>query len=95
VVLPPKFVEEIRAMPNELANPTSAHSHNLLGKHTNMDIIMKSNLHFRMIQSKLTPALASLAAPIQDELNYAVQRELPDCKGSFYDKQTQMYRDNF
>ena len=68
-------------MSTVLAIPTSAHSHNLLGKHTNMDIILKSNLHFRMIQSKLTPALGSLATSIQDELKYALDLEFPACRG--------------
>ncbi|MCJ1245735.1 hypothetical protein MMC30_002939 [Trapelia coarctata] len=79
VVLPVKYVDEIRSLPNEIANPTLAHAHNLLGRHTDMDIILRSNLHFRMIQAKLTPSLGALTQPMQDELNYAMEQDFPAC----------------
>ena len=84
VVLPAKYVEELRNVPNEIANPTLAHAHNLLGPHTDMNIILKSNLHFRMIQAKLTPALGSLTEPMMEELDYAMQQEFPACDGKLY-----------
>jgi len=77
-----KYVDEIRNLPNEIANPTLAHAHNLLGRHTDMNIILRSNLHFRMIQAKLTPSLGALTLPMQDELDYAMEQDFPACDGT-------------
>ncbi|TGO50593.1 hypothetical protein BCON_0180g00190 [Botryotinia convoluta] len=82
LVLPQKYVEELRNLPSSVASPTVAHAHNLMGSHTNMDIILRNNLHFRTLVEKLTPNLNSLTRPMQDELEYAVTRDLPDCKGA-------------
>ncbi|KAL8665789.1 MAG: hypothetical protein Q9202_001911 [Teloschistes flavicans] len=79
VVLPAKYVEELRTIPNSIANPTMAHAHNLLGRHTDMNIILTSDLHFRMIQSKVTPNLGSLSEPMQEELMFAIENDFPAC----------------
>ena len=81
LVLPSKYVNEIRMLPSAVASPTVAHAHNLMGGHTNMDIILRNNLHFRTLQLKLTPNLNSLTAPMREELDYAIEKELPDCQG--------------
>ncbi len=81
LVLPPKYVNEMRMLPSTVASPTVAHAHNLMGGHTNMNIILRNNLHFRTLQLKLTPNLGSLTAPMQEELTYAIVKELPDCEG--------------
>lgn len=80
LVLPPKYVNDIRLLPSTIASPTVAHAHNLMGSHTNMNIILRNNLHFRTLQLKLTPNLSSLTDPMKDELIYALQEELPDCE---------------
>ncbi|MCJ1330545.1 hypothetical protein MMC10_007230 [Thelotrema lepadinum] len=79
VILPASAVEEIRALPREVANPTIAHAHNLLGNFTKMDLILRSDLHFRMIQTKVTPNLGALTGPMEEEIRWAMQR-FPDCK---------------
>lgn len=83
LVLPPRYVEELRSLPPQVASPTVAHAFNLSGRHTNMNIILKNNLHFRTLQEKLTPNLNKLARPMQDELNYACDVELPQCDGTY------------
>lgn len=80
-VLPARYVNEIRMLPSTTASPTVAHAHNLMGSHTNMNIILKNNLHFRTLQLKMTPNLNSLTKPMQEEMNYAVEQELPACQG--------------
>ena len=82
LVLPPKYVNDIRLLPSTVASPTVAHAHNLMGSHTNMNIILRNDLHFRTLQLKLTPNLSSLTDPMKDELNFAIQKELPDCEGT-------------
>lgn len=78
VVLPVSMVEEIRTLPSSIANPTVAHAHNLLGSYTKMDLILRSNLHFRMIQTKLTPSLGSLTRPMEEEVKFAVDNHVPN-----------------
>ncbi|KAF2704104.1 cytochrome P450 monooxygenase-like protein [Pleomassaria siparia CBS 279.74] len=80
IVLPSKYVNELRSLPHSIASPTLAHAYNLSGSSTNMNIILKSNLHFRALQEKLTPNLNKLTGPMIDELNYAIRMELPECK---------------
>ncbi|KAJ5710721.1 cytochrome P450 [Penicillium malachiteum] len=76
LVLPPQYVDDIRKFPSHVANPTVAHVHNLMGSSTNMDIILRNNLHFRTIQLKLTPNLNAVIHPMQDELNFAIEHGL-------------------
>ncbi|KAL8861936.1 MAG: hypothetical protein Q9178_001806 [Gyalolechia marmorata] len=77
VVLPVSMVDEIKALPIEKANPTVAHAHNLLGSYTKMDLILHSNLHFRMIQTRLTPMLGSLTGPMENEVKFALNEHFP------------------
>ena len=79
LVLPAKYVDDIRSLPSSIASPTVAHAHNLMGSHTNMNIILRNNLHFRTLQLKLTPNLSFLTGPMQEELNFAIEKELPQC----------------
>ena len=81
LVLPAKYVNEIRMLPSATASPTVAHAHNLMGAHTIMNIILKNNLHFRTLQLKMNPNLNSLTKPMQEEMNYAIEQELPACEG--------------
>ena len=82
LVLPAKYVNEIRMLPSTMASPTVAHAHNLMGAHTNMNIILKNNLHFRTLQLKMNPNLNSLTKPMQEEINHALEQELPACEGT-------------
>ena len=81
LVLPSKYVDELRSLPPQVASPTVAHAFNLSGENTNMNIILKNNLHFRTLQEKLTPNLSKLTRPMQDELDYACERDLPAAEG--------------
>ncbi|KAF7958294.1 hypothetical protein EAE96_001845 [Botrytis aclada] len=78
LVLPAKYVNELRNLPSTIASPTLAHVHNLMGRHTNMDVILRNNLHFRTLQEKVTPNLGSVTVPMQEELNHALQHDFPN-----------------
>ena len=78
VILPGSAVDEIRALPREVSNPTVAHAHNLLGEFTKMDLILRSDLHFRMIQTKINPNLGALTKPMEEEVRWAM-KHLPKC----------------
>ena len=81
LVLPAKYVNELRMLPSTTASPTVAHAHNLMGGHTNMNIILRNNLHFRTLQLRVTPNLTHLTGPMQDEMDYGIVKELPKCEG--------------
>lgn len=83
VVLPVSMVEEVRVLSSNIANPTVAHAHNLLGRYTKMNLILRSDLHFRMIQAKLTPALGSLTRPMEEEVKYAMDRYFPSSNNAW------------
>lgn len=59
LVVPGKYVNELRALPDTVASLTVAHAHNLMGGPTNMNITPEHNLHFRTLQLKLTPNFGS------------------------------------
>ncbi|KAF2878219.1 cytochrome P450 monooxygenase-like protein [Massariosphaeria phaeospora] len=79
LILPSKYIPELQVLHPQVASPTVAHAFNLSGQWTNMNIILKNNLHFRTLQEKLTPNLTHLTAHMQDELNYAIDKDLPQC----------------
>ena len=81
LVLPPQYANHMRTLPSDVASPTVAHAHNLMGSHTNMNIILRNNLHFRTLQVKLTPNLNSLVEPMKNEMDFAIGQELPDSQG--------------
>jgi cytochrome P450 len=83
LILPSKHVAELQSLPAQTASPTVAHAFNLSGHWTNMNIILKNNLHFRTLQEKLTPNLNYLTAAMQDELNFAVKKDLPECEDNW------------
>ena len=60
-----------------VVKPDSNTKQNLLGPYTTMDIALQSSLHTRAIQQKLTPNIGRFIEPIQDELKYALQAEMP------------------
>lgn len=81
LILPAKYVGELRFLPHNIASPTVAHAINLSSRVTNMDIILKNNLHFRTLQEKLKSNLAKLTRPMQEELAFGNAKELPACDG--------------
>ncbi|KAH8645694.1 hypothetical protein BX600DRAFT_519280 [Xylariales sp. PMI_506] len=72
LVLPYKYIEDIRKLPSTVASSTVAHVHNMMGSSTNVDIILRNNLHIRTFQLKLTAHLNSLTSPMQEEVNFVV-----------------------
>ena len=82
LVIPSKYVNELRALSNKVAHPTAAIAHIFMGRYTKINIILKSDLHFRTLQLKLTPNLNNLLGPMQEELEFALNEEIPKCSGA-------------
>lgn len=59
-----------------------AHLKNMVGKYTigNIHMMRTSDLHRRALQRKLTPSLGILVPLLKDELEYAIQADVPEAK---------------
>ncbi|KAL8685502.1 MAG: hypothetical protein Q9224_005790, partial [Gallowayella concinna] len=71
------MVEEIRVLPKTTADPTAAKALEMLGSYTGMNALSQNNLHFRAVQTKLTPMLGSLTASLEDEVKHAMDNHFP------------------
>ncbi|KAL8897718.1 MAG: hypothetical protein Q9207_007070 [Kuettlingeria erythrocarpa] len=81
IVISNKYVDEIRSLPTNVLSPIQAHVDNLLGKYSTTDILLESDLHTRMLQTKLTPNLGTFIPAMKEELQLAIADTFPDCKG--------------
>ena len=81
LVMPNKYVNELREMPEGKINSMKAHLKNLVARYTigNTKIVLHSDLHKRTLQQKLTPALGNLVPSLKDELEYALTKEITEC----------------
>ena len=53
-----------------------------MGEYTHIDILLGSHLSPRAIQTKLMPRLGSFVGVIEDELEFAMNKDFPICKGA-------------
>lgn len=53
VVLPQSLLEQLSALPGNIASPHGALEHDLLGPHTGLNLILESRLHHSIVQRKL------------------------------------------
>ncbi|KAI9880172.1 MAG: hypothetical protein M1830_004991 [Pleopsidium flavum] len=81
LVLSNKYIDELRSLPESTLSPLQAHVDALLGKYTKVDILLGSNLHTRMLQSRLTPNLTSFLPIVRNELLFGMKADFPACKG--------------
>ena len=81
LIIPRKHVDELRDMPETKLSAMDAHIKNMVAHYTigNVSLVRDSDLHRRTLQKKLTPALGTLIPSLKDELNYAMQVEIPSC----------------
>lgn len=82
LVISRKYVDELRDMAEDKVSAMEAHLKNMVGRYTitNTKLVRESDLHRRTLQQKLTPALGTLIPSIKEELNFALQAEISDCK---------------
>ncbi|KAH2375465.1 hypothetical protein KXV98_006616 [Aspergillus fumigatus] len=77
LVLPPKYLPEIRHLPPSKLSGVDAQFENILGKYTN--VLIDSNLPVKTVHKGLTPAIGRVLPRLLDELQFAFQVEVPDC----------------
>ncbi|KAL4905803.1 hypothetical protein BDW74DRAFT_184870 [Aspergillus multicolor] len=78
VVLPPRYLEEIRKLPAHVANAMKANLDNMQSKYTHLEILNTTQLFVRVLKRKLNPQLAILIPTVRRELDAAFNKELPE-----------------
>ncbi|EMD58269.1 hypothetical protein GGP41_008362 [Bipolaris sorokiniana] len=76
-----KLLNEIRALTNDAVRSVKPFLDDFTGDWTEGNIFGTSDVQTRVLQTKLTPNLSTLVPIVRDELQYALQKELPSCDG--------------
>ncbi|PYI10664.1 ent-kaurene oxidase [Aspergillus sclerotiicarbonarius CBS 121057] len=80
VLLPHRYIDELRNIPAEKASPQQALFNKGLGHYVHMNIILESRLHVHIVQQRLTPNLVTIMPQLQQELGFALEAELSQCR---------------
>ena len=77
IVLPHRYLEEIRKLPLSQASAMQANLDNMQSSYTHLDVLNKTRLFVQIIKTKLTPQLGILVPTIRKELDSAFKMEMP------------------
>ncbi|GKZ34378.1 hypothetical protein AbraIFM66950_004609 [Aspergillus brasiliensis] len=77
IVLPQKYLEEIRKLPPNRANAMKANLDNMQSKYTHLDVLNSTRLFVDVLKWKVNPQLAILVPTVRKELDAAFAHELP------------------
>ncbi|KAJ5657926.1 cytochrome P450 [Penicillium longicatenatum] len=77
LVLPMKYLEEIRLIAPSKLSSKGAQTGNLAPEYTSMQFLFHSNLHLDVLKKKLTPELYDYVNKAKEELAYGWHRDLP------------------
>ncbi|PYH37644.1 cytochrome P450 [Aspergillus neoniger CBS 115656] len=77
IVLPQKYLEEIRKLPPNRANAMKANLDNMQSKYTHLDVLNSTRLFVDVLKWKMNPQLAILIPTVRKELDAAFAHELP------------------
>ena len=80
LVISNKFVDELRNIPEEKLSGTEAELENLRGPYY-MDVAIRSALHTRSLNQKMSPNFQAYVDIVRDELAYAMEVEIPKSEG--------------
>lgn len=83
LVMNQRYLAELGNLPDSHSSSSVGQIRNMAGTWCTADIIMKSDLHFRQIQHRLTPNLTSTIPMVKHELDHAMSVEFPQCKGTY------------
>lgn len=83
LVVPNKYIDDLRNISDDRLNAILALVQNAEGAFALTDVLATSNLHTRVIQTRLTPKLGVLVPSIRKELDVAFQKELPGCSNAW------------
>lgn len=76
-MLPLSALGELSSLPADIASPSGALEHDLVGEYSGVNVINQSRIHHTIVQRKLTPRLSDFTPVLQDELAAAIQDHFP------------------
>lgn len=77
IVLPHKYLDEIRRLPVSQANSMQANLDNMQSKFIHLDVLNTTRLFVTILKRKLNPQLSILIPTVWKELDAAFAKELP------------------
>ncbi|KAL8713324.1 MAG: hypothetical protein Q9220_002523 [cf. Caloplaca sp. 1 TL-2023] len=77
LIMSNKYVDELRAIPEEKLSGMEADVENLRGPYY-LPTILRSNLHTRSLNQQMSPHLQAYVDLVQDELDFAITAEVSD-----------------
>ncbi|KAF4546942.1 Cytochrome P450-like protein 91 [Elsinoe fawcettii] len=79
IIVPPKYVEEIRRLSRDTGRSIEPFIHDFAGELLGGLNFLESDLQTRVVQQKLTPNLKIIVPVMEDEMHYALASELDSC----------------
>ncbi|KAF2759882.1 putative cytochrome P450 [Pseudovirgaria hyperparasitica] len=76
LVIPNKYVDELRSLPEHKLSSIVANIDNFQGAFSTIDILLEGDLHTHTIQTRLTPKLGTFIQPICKEIRKSLPVEL-------------------
>lgn len=86
LILPSSLLEELAAVPGRLATAHGALEHDLLGRYTGLDIVLKTRLHHSIVQRRLTPRLGLVTPQLEKALSDSFNQWFPNLEENTWTK---------
>ncbi|RAK90788.1 putative cytochrome P450 [Aspergillus costaricaensis CBS 115574] len=83
IVLPAECVTELNRLPQHMLNSRQCHSYSMTGHLNGINIVLKSNLHVRLLLNTITPALPRFLQPTSVRIEEEMKRSFPQDKDSW------------
>ncbi|RDA95614.1 hypothetical protein CP533_1095 [Ophiocordyceps camponoti-saundersi (nom. inval.)] len=80
LVLSRKYLDELHNAPVHRLSSIQGLIKNFGGRYSGISLLGESDVGTRALQTRITPNLAKLSDEMRDELEYALQTEMPDCQ---------------
>ncbi|CAN8095188.1 unnamed protein product [Discula destructiva] len=80
VLIPAKFIGELKGLPEEVLSATEAVSEALMSKYTKFCPERHQDLLATLVRTRLTQNLARLIPQLKEEVEYITATEFPECK---------------
>ncbi|XXH00988.1 hypothetical protein Hte_007339 [Hypoxylon texense] len=77
IILPQSLLEELASLPATIASPQAALGRDLLGHYTGINQIAENNLHYAVVQRRLTPRIPCLIPAMERAVAAAFEKHFP------------------
>lgn len=81
MLIPAKFIAELKGLPEEILSATEAVNEAMLSQYTKFSLGHNGDMLSAVVRTKLTQNLARLVPQLRKEIEYVVATEFPDCNG--------------